>query len=863
MESLGEVWRRLLFLFRRRQFDRDLEEEMRFHAEMTGKAQFGNALLLREEAREAWGWMWAERLAQDARHALRGMRKSPGFATVVILTLALGIGVTTAIFTVVNGVLLRPLPYPQPGQLVAIKVDLRRGAASNVIPFSYTRDYATWKAGAKTLSGIAGYMRFAANFWAGGEGERVECALATESLFPLLGAQPILGRRFLPEEDRPGGPPVALLSHRFWQTHFGGDRAVTGRTVTLDGASYTVVGVLPAGFRVPDRYGSDNSYDVWLPFAIGERGQARRGEILMQTMGRLRPGITIPAVRAELQALMQAGAPKRPASRAVVVTSWHEEITGGVRRSLILFLFAVGFVLLIACVNVANLLLSRATSRGREMAVRRALGAGRGRVVRQLLTESVMLGLAGGILGLVLAFWVKNLLLAFISPNLPTLDPIGLDYRVMAFNFAIALLTGIAFGLAPGIQASQMQFNDFLKDAGRSLTEGRSSSRVRNALVIFEMALAVVLLCGAGLLLKSFVRLRGIDPGFRCDHMLTWEADLASSRYPKAADQARYFEQVLDRIVRLPGVQSAAGGSALPLSGFSFSEHGGIKVEGQPLVEGEISMIIVSPDYFRAMEIPLLRGRSFTDLDRQGSPGVAMVNESFARQFLAGDAGVGTRIENPERKGEWLTIAGVVSNTRPDPLKEAAPELYRPYSQSPYSHVTFVLRSTADPMRLVAPVRREMATVDKTQPPYDIQSLDTLRTRMFVPRRVNTLLIGFFACLALALGSIGIYGVMAFSIGRRTHEIGVRMALGARQNEILGMVLRKGLVLIGSGVALGLAASAVLTRLIANQLWGISATDPWTFAAVTLLLTASGIAACLLPARRASRVDPMRALRYE
>jgi putative ABC transport system permease protein len=805
-----------------------------------------------------------ETLARDLAYAARMLRRNPGFAATVVLTLGLGIGATTAIFTVVNAVLLRPLPYPEPDRLVYIATSF--GETGDHV-FSYTLDYPAWKNHNRTLSQIAGYRRFEANFTGGGEAERIAGGYATMSLFPLLGVQPAMGRTFLPEEDRPGGPPVAILSHAFWKRRFGGDPSVIGKAVALDAKSYTVIGVLPATFLIPDR--GESNYDLWVPFAIGETGETK--EIVLQVIGRLKPGIGIGAARSDLQPLMQPF--RRGRKKTVVVSEWHERVAGGARRSLLVFLCAVGFVLLIACVNVANLLLSRAAARDKEMAVRRALGAGKGRVLRQLLTESMLLGLLGGAVGLALAFWGKNLLIAWISRSLPAIEPIRLDYRVLAFSLALGLLTGVAFGLAPALQASQIQLNESLKEAGRGAADGRSGNRLRNLLVVFEVALAMVLLCGAGLLLRSFLRMRGIDPGFRSDRILTLNVNLTFSQYPTPLEQTRFFQEAMERIGVLPGVQSVGAGTSLPLGGYAMTVSG-VTIEGKPDAEAAISLVMVSPNYLRTLGIPLVQGRYFADADREGAPTVVMLNESFTRRFFPGENCLGRRIQNPARKTDWMTIVGVVRDIQPWAQVAAAPEMYLSYLQAEQVHLRMsggemgsemglAIRTAGDPMSLAAAVRSQIALIDKSQPVHDVKTLDERRTGSLAPRRVNMLLVVTFAALALILGSIGIYGVVSYSVGRRTHEIGVRMALGAHQGQILGMVLGSGLRLIAAGVAIGLLASAALTRLIASELWGVSATDPWTFAAVVTVLAASGFAACLLPAWRAARVDPTRALRYE
>jgi putative ABC transport system permease protein len=870
---------RILGLFGQNRRDREFAEELESHLQLhvedgirsgltpaearrAAIIRLGGIEPIKESHRDRRGIPFLETPARDLAYAARMLRRNPGFTATVVLTLGLGIGATTAIFTVVNAVLLRPLPYPEPDRLVYIAMSFGEPGDH---AFSFTPDYTAWQNHNRTLSQIAGYRMFQANFTGGGEAERITGAYATRSLFPLLGVQPVMGRTFLPEEDRPGGPAVAILSHAFWKRRFGGDPSVIGKALTLDADTYTVVGVLPATFLIPGR--EESNYDLWVPFAISDSGKAK--QILLQVVGRLKPGVGIGAVRSDLEPLMQQFRRKR----SVVVSEWHERVAGGARRSLLIFLCTVSFVLLIACVNVANLLLSRAAAREKEMAVRRALGAGRGRVLRQLLTESTLLGLLAGAVGLALAYWGKNLLIALIARNLPALEPIRLDYRVLAFNLGLGLLTGVAFGLAPALQASKVQLNESLKEAGRGAADGHSGNRLRNLLVVFEVALAMVLLCGAGLLFKSFLRLRGIDPGFRSDRILTLNVNLTLSQYPKPLERTRFFQQAIERIAVLPGVEAVGAGTSLPLGGYSMTVSG-LTIEGKPEADTAASLTMVSPDYLRTLAIPLVQGRYFSDSDREGSPSVVIVDESFAHRLFPGENCLGRRIQNPGRKTDWMTIVGVVRDIRSWPEQMASGEMYLCYLQAEQVHLRMTggemgsemylaIRTAGDPMSLAAAVRSQIALIDKSQPVHDMKTLDERRAGSLAPRRVSMLLVVAFAALALILGSIGIYGVVSYSVSRRTHEIGVRMALGAHQGQILGMVLRNGLGLIAAGVAIGLMASAGLTRLISSELWGVSATDPWTFAAVIVVLAASGSAACLLPAWRAARVDPTRALRYE
>ena len=787
-------------------------------------------------------------LLQDLRYGLRMLAKNPGFTAVAVLTLALGIGATTAIFTVVYAVLLRPLPYPEPDRLVYIRGDTWG-------PFSSGREYLAWKDRSQTLSQIAAYIESQANLTGGDEAERVTTGVASASFFRLLGVQPVQGRVFLPEEDRLGAPPVAIISHAFWERRFGGDPAVIGRALTLDAKSYTVIGILPASFLVPDQYGAD--YDLWTPFSANPDGAA---PILVRVIGRLKPGVSYEQARSELDTILQSTL-RKGSKRRALVAPWQEDITGKARLPLLVFLAAVGFVLLIACVNVANLTLSRAATREKEMAVRRALGAGKARVLRQLLTESVLMALLGGAIGMVLAIWGKDLLVAFISPNLPTLDPVRLDYRVLGFNLGLAVLTGLAFGLAPALQASKVPLNESLKEARSSTTEGRAGHRLRGLLVVFEVALAMVLLIGAGLLFRSFLRLRGMDTGFRSDRILSLSIDLTTSKYPKPRDQAAFFQQVMEKVRGLRGVESVGGGSSLPSESAGGSVTG-VTIEGRP-EPVNVVFRTVSPDYFRTLGIPLLQGRYFTDADREGWPSVAIVNKSFARRYFPDGNCLGRRVENWDRKNDWVTIVAVVGDVRPWLETEASPEMYVSYLQAGEPRMELAVRTVGDPKDLAAAVRSLIASVDKDQPPYALTTLEELRAKWLVPRRVNMLVLGAFAALALILGCVGIYGVVSYSVSQRTHEIGIRIALGALPHDVLKLVVGQEMLLTIAGVGMGLAGALALNKVMSSLVFGVTTTDLFTYAGVSIVWILVALLACHLPARRATKVDPMVALRYE
>jgi putative ABC transport system permease protein len=869
-EQMHDFWLRLKALVRRRQLDRDLDDELQFHLAMreqklrkqgvaaeeapyAARRQFGNVTLLKETSRELWGLGWLEILWQDLRYAARQLKRNPGFTAVAVITLALGIGATTAIFTVVNAVLLRPLPYPHPEELVYVQEILGEYGLS---PFVGNREFAAWRNQSRTLSPIAAYMDFTANLTGGGEPERIICGMATTTFFSILGVHPVVGRLFLPEEDRPGGPPVVILSEAFWKRRYGGDPSVVGKGVTLDGKAYTVVGVLPATFVIPDRFKIEHA--LWVPIAESETGVGPFR--IFRVIGRLKPGVSVATARTELDTILQPTVPK-DLRESVVVSPWQEQIAQGSRLSLLLFLGAVGLLLLIACVNVANLLLSRAATRQKEMAVRLTVGAARARIVRQLLTESVLLALLGGLIGLALARWGKDLLIAFISPNLPALEPVGLDYRVLAFSLALAAVTGLAFGLAPALQASRVSLNEVLKEAGRS-GELRPVMLFRNLLVVSETALAMVLLVGAGLLLRSFLRVLGIDMGFKPEHTLCVSIDLTLSKYPTPKDQARFFQQVIEGIKSLEGVQSVAG-SGMPPLGNRTGTITGLAVEGRSEEIGGASFAIISPDYFRTMGIPLKQGRDFGDNDRDGLPSVAIVNETFARRYFPNEICLGRRVSSWVHKKDWLTIVGIVGDTRHRVEKEPDPQIYVPYLQDGQPYMTLLVRTAGNPRLWEGAVRRQVASVDKDQPPHDFATLEQLQAASHTSRRVNLLLLSAFAGLGLILASVGIYGVVSYSVSQRTHEIGVRTALGASPGAVFKLVVGQGLRSALIGTAIGVVASLAITRLLQTMLFGVKPTDPATFFAVGLLLSGVALLACYIPARRATKVDPMVALRYE
>jgi putative ABC transport system permease protein len=693
------------------------------------------------------------------------------------------------------------------------------------------------------------------NLTGDGEPERVTSGIGSASFFNLVGAHPLAGRLFLAEEDRPGGPPVVILSESLWRSRYKGDRSIIGRGITLDGKLHTVVGVLPATFVIPDRFPAE--YALWVPLAVGPTGLPFS---VVRVIGRLKPGVSLAASRAELDAMIQPALRGR-LKKTIVLSRWHDQITEHSRLSLLLFLGAVGLLLLIACVNVANLMLLRAASRQKEMAIRLTVGAGKRRVVRQLLTESAILAVIGALVGLVFAQWGKGLLISFISPNLPALEPISLDYRGLLFTVGVAVATGLAFGLAPALQVTGVSLNEVLKEAARSTSEMRFGGLMRNLLVICETAQAMVLLVGSGLLYRTFLRARGIDPGFQSDHMLTLTLDLTTAKYPKPEDQANFFERLIDSLKRIEGVQSVGGSSCPPIGGRSAGVSGAI-IEGRS-EEGPISYDMVSPDYFRTMHIPLRKGRFFADSDRVGSPGVAIVNESFARRYFPGEICLGRRLHSWIHKTDMLAIVGVVGDVRAGWEREPDPEIYIPYQQGPQPFMALLVHTSGNPMRVVPAIRSQVAAIDKDQPLHDIATLEEIHAKSLTPRRVNMLLLGAFAAMGLILASVGVYGVVSYSVSQRTHEIGIRMALGADRSDVLRGMIWQGFRPVLVGAVIGVAASLALTRFMLTLLFGIKPTDPTTFFAVALILAAAALLATYLPARRATKVDPMVALRYE
>jgi putative ABC transport system permease protein len=801
---------------------------------------------------------------QDIKYGIRVLLKNPGVTFVAVLALALGIGANTAIFSVVNAVLLRPLPYDKPEQLmVVLSVNAKRGLTQQSFSFLNFADYRSQN---NSFEALTAYTSASAALAEGQSPEQVQGVSATADVFKVLGTKALLGRTFTPEEERPGGAPVTIISYGLWQRHFGSDPNVVGRQIKLAGRDKTIIGVLPAEFKF--QFVNDPP-EFWVPMDPDNEMNKQRGASYIQLLGRLKPGVTAQQAETELKSIaarLEQQYQEDNAGRSVQLVSAHEQMVGELRPTLLVLLGAVAFVLLIACANVANLLLARAAGRGREIAIRTALGAGRLRIIRQLLTESVLLSTLGGSLGLLLAIWGIDLLGSLVPANIPRFGETRLDLPVLAFTLGASLLTGLIFGLAPALSASKLDLNEALKEGGRSASEGRARHRMRSLLIISEVALSLVLLVGAGLLIKSFLHLRSTNPGFNPDRVLTATLSLPSIKYKEDEQIVRFTEQAIARTAQIPGVEAVGTIMPLPFSGnnISISFH----VDGQPLpAPGEEPVSgarIISPDYLRAMGIPLIKGRAFTEQDKADAPNVILINETLARKYFPNEDPIGKRLNLGlnDIKGE---IIGVVGDVRSSNLtKEAGPEFYVPYQKVAFGEASLVVRtSSGDPASIAPAMRSAIQELDKDQPLYEVRTMNSLVADSIARQRFSMMLIALFAVLALLLAAVGIFGVMSFLVTQRTHEIGIRMALGAQTFDVLKMIVGQGMTLTLVGIAIGLVAAFALTRVMSGLLYGVSATDPLTFIAVSAVLAAVALLACYIPARRATRVDPMVALRYE
>jgi putative ABC transport system permease protein len=876
LTALNDLLYRLRSLFRRMAVERELDEELRFHLEQQveryvqkglsrAEAQrrtwleFGGLEQAKEECREARGVNFVESFIQDLRFGLRIIRKNPGFAAVAVLTLAIGIGANTAVFSVVNGVLLRPMPFPEPDRLFLVSLTPLGG------PFEWQpgvsdRDYLAFCEQDQAFEEIASFTRGTrADLTGAGDPIQIPVAYVTTEFFSLLRINPEIGRGFLAGEDEPGHDHVAVLSSDLWKERFGSDTQILGKTIRLDGIINTVIGVMPPGFAFPNAR-------VWLPLAIRID---THNSFTRPVLGRLKSGISAQQAQAELETFAERlplGPGESRRDRLAQIIPLKDLLVANIRPSLLVFAGAVAFVLLIACANVANLFLARAAGRGQEMAMRSTLGAGRLRLVRQLLTESTLLSVAGGAAGILLAYWSVPALLALApTGKVPRMEMIRMDGWVLAFTFGISVITGIVFGLAPAFHTARRYARESLR-AGRSVTAGHEG--IRGALTIAEIALALVLLTGAGLMLKSFLHLRAVNPGFSPGSVMTMTVDLPDSTYRTAPQMQAFHAQTVTELSRLPGVVAAGAVNLLPLG--EFLTMGTFQVEGAQRPPGfMVDKPCISPGYFRAMGIQLLRGREFTEHDNATASGVVVVSQTVARTLWPGEDPLGKRIsmEDEPKPGDWLTVVGVVSDVKQQGLaKNSDPAIYQPYLQVSHSfflgHMTFVVRTASRPESVAAGMRAVLRDVDKNQP-ISIASMDSLIATTTAETQFQVRLLATFAMIAFALTIVGIYGVLAYSVAQRTREIGVRMALGAQSGDVLRMVLRKALVVISLGIVIGGAGAFALTRVLARFLFEVKPGDVPTLSVVALALVFSALAACYIPARRAMRVDPMVALRYE
>lgn len=801
-------------------------------------------------------------LWQDLRYGARTLLKHPGFSIVAVLTLALGIGANSAIFSVINGVLLKPLPFKEPENVVKLWESMANGFQGTAsVP-----NLKDWREQNTVFTQIAAYQFQNFGLQSKEAPERVRAATVSPEFFDVIGVQPQLGRVIAEGEDVDGKHRVALLSHQLWQEKFAGDSQITGKTILLGGENFTVIGVMPTGFRYPSR-----TTDLWVPLVIPEQAKTRRGSHWLFAVARLKPGVSQQQAQDQMKTIagrLEQQYPNNQTGRSVLLLQVQEEMIRGIRPALLVLLVAVGFVLLISCTNVANLLLARAATRRREIAIRLALGAGRLRLLRQLLTESALLSLLGGSLGLLLAYWGIQALVKLAAGILPRAADVTLDVRVMAFTIGLSLLTGLFFGLAPALQATRADLQHDLKE-GSAAAGNQHRGWLRSLLVAGEVAAALVLLIGASLLIKSFSRLQQTESGLRPDNVLTAGISLPDAKYSTAESITQFHQQVLDKVSSLPGVQSAGIISKLPLQDWGY--NGDVQIEGQaPPPPGSREQYVefraVSPDYFRTLGIPLIVGRMLDDRDQPNSALVVNVNQTFVRALMNNRADVvGKSVTLGNRK---FQIAGIVGDVRQSGLtQESRPEMYWSYPQSPdtglISDVALVVRATSNSTALTTAVRNAVLSVDPAQPIHNVKTMEEVIADSVSDRRLNTILLSLFAFIALTLALIGVYSVMSYLVAQNTREIGIRIALGAQVPDVLRLVIGQGLLLAGSGLGIGIALSFALTRLMTGLLFGVTASDPAVFVIAPVILIIVALLACLIPAWRATKVDPILALRYE
>ena len=888
MNRLSELARRLAMLARRKRFDHEMDDEIRLHLElrekehadrgfsveeahMAARKNFGNALAVREVSHESWGWAWIEHLAQDLKFAFRMLRKAPGFTAIAILTLALGIGANTAIFSVVYGALLAPLPYQNPSRLIVLNETTPKVGNVSV---SYA-NFLDWRKTSRMFSEMADVTQVGFNLAGVSQPEAITGDAVSPNFLSMLGVRPIIGRDFEASEEKSGTAPVVLLSYSLWQTHFGSDTGVVGRSVMLDGRGYTIVGVLPADFRSLDKADVLEPIGAWITDNKDEANdRGDRGDTVV--IGRLAPGVTLTQAQAEMNAITAELAKEYPLDNGqggAALQTIGNAFIGDMQPEILVLFAAVMFVLLVACANVANLFLVRGAARNKEIALRIAFGASRSRIIRQMLTESFVLAFLGGALGVALAVAGIRGLTSLITVGALGGADISLNGTVLLFTGGVVVAAAFLFGLAPAMQSTKPDVQSELKEGARTTSASTAQHRLRAILASAEIALALVLLIGAGLMMKSLYKLLSVNPGFQPEHVLTMEMDLRTQQYAKDPAILNFWQQVLDRTQALPGVESAATGTAVPLTGTHYRAD--ITIEGMPLPKPgsypHPDTHVVSPGYMTTLGIPLLRGRAFTNADNEHGAKVGMINAKLAEQYFPHSDPIGKRFmfgqlahataANPPI---WITIVGVVADNKLYGLANPSRlEVYTPMRQSPFSHMNLLIKSRVNPAAMISEVRGAVASIDRDQPIFAISTMTDVRNSSVSGRSTTLILLGAFSALALVLAAIGIYGVISYSVAQRTHEIGIRVALGAQRRDVSRMVLGQGGKIALAGIVIGLAASFGLTRLMSSLLFSVSASDPLTFAAVAILLVFVAMLACYLPARRAMNVDPMVALRYE
>ena len=802
-------------------------------------------------------------LRQDLHYALRRLLKNPGFTAVAVLTLALGIGANSAIFSVINAVLLRPLPYPESDRLVGV-FHVWQGEHAVMSPSNFL----DVRQQAKTLEDAAAFDPTELTLTGAGNPVRLQGSEVSASFFNVLRVRPMLGRTFAPDENEPGKDKVAVLSYGLWQERFGGRPDIVGSSVSIDGTQRTIVGVMPRGFSYPAEQ------QLWIPIELTNDIKNARGAWYLRAIARLRPGVSAEQSASEVASLakpLEKLYPRQNAGVGFTTVPLHEALVGDLRPALLILIGAVGFVLLIACANVANLLLARAVARETELAVRTAMGAGRWRLLQQLFTESIVLGIAGGLAGLLVAFWGADTLVALQPEGIPRLNDVSVDRTVVLFTLGVSLLTGVMFGAIPAFQMTRGSLAASLRDAGRGNLAGRGSARIRGSLAVAEMALAVMLLAGAGLLIRSFGRLQSVDPGFRPEETLSFELSLPRTVYKEDAQLLMFYERLLDRVRAMPGVRSTGAVMALPLTGFGFSIS--FKVQGRPDPapgqHQDMHVRVATPDYFRTIGIPLRSGRVFSDSDTVTAPWVVVLSESAVRKHFPNEDPIGKRIELGWGKGPGTRraggeVVGVVGDVKEVGLDdEVQPEIYLPMRQWTVGRMTFVARTDVPPLSLAEGVQQAVHEIDPNLPVSNIRTVEEVIAKSIAQPRFYMLLLGAFAFVALVLAAIGIFGVMSYTVSQRTREIGIRMALGARGGSVVSMVVGQAMLLAIAGLALGLVAAAALSQTMATLLFDLSPTDPITFGTVAAVLAVVAFLASYLPARRAASVDPMMALRAE